>query len=129
MSKKPLQVGQRVWLETRSILTGSDRMAREYEVIRTNKSSAYLALVVQLELAQNEGCEFKGVTYRVIQKTHEVKSPFGAFYTEILWLTKKDFETDVKMREDLKRLKEKAHKLVDKMTAAQLMKLVGESND
>lgn len=128
MSKTPLQIGQRVWLETCSILSGKDRMAREYEVVKVNKSSAYVALVVQLEKALSEGKEFKGVTYRVDQKTHKVNSPFAG-YTEILWPTKNAFETDVKMRENLVRLRGKAHRLVDRMSATQLMKLVGEAHE
>ncbi|MGE7114748.1 hypothetical protein [Lysinibacillus sp. NPDC047702] len=128
MSKTPLQIGQRVWLETCSILSSKDRMAREYEVVKVNKSSTYVALVVQLEKVLSEGKEFDGVTYRVDQKTHEVKSPFIG-YTEILWPTKNAFETDVKMREDLERLRDKAHRLVDRMSAAQLMKLVGEAHE
>lgn len=108
-----LKTGETVWIESRrySFLDGStSRQIREAKVVKANKSSAYVVEKSDLE-------KEKPFEYRVDQKTFRIKNTGIFGYQNILWLSKEDFERDVKYENELKINKEK------------LLKKVNESND
>ncbi|MET3505493.1 hypothetical protein [Halalkalibacter oceani] len=117
MSKKvPLQVGQKVWLETVSKFWGDidhEQKLEEMIVLEANKTSAYIWYY-----------EKSKVRYKVDQKTHQVQYgiPDGCSYR--LWLSKEEYEKNVSYKKEMKEMLEQAHKKVNQMSLEELRILV-----
>jgi len=114
-NKTPLQVGQKVWLET-THRHGCDVRYEdepcEMIVLEANKTSAYIC--------HNEQSK---VRYKVEQKTHQVKYsiPDGRSYR--LWLSKEDYHQNVIYEKETKELRQKLHNTIDVMSLSQLKSL------
>lgn len=123
-SKKPkLEVGQRVWLELRSYRMwrggGYDRRIFEVEVVRANKTSAYVVDVEDLDAE-------KVYERKISQKT--LTGDGGIFGTTYhIWFNKKDYEASVQRKIDTANARKEAHDLVDKMSLERLQKLIQEA--
>lgn len=129
MSKKnPLEAGQHIWIETRTMFfrnKNGDREIDEFEVVEANKSSAYAVPVVDLAKYKKDIKEHSYLRRRIEQRTHNVKgSGFGDSY--VLWLTKESFEANVKYNNELVVARKKAHELVDRMTLGGLENLINK---
>lgn len=113
---QPLEVRQRVWLEIRSYRLwrggGYDRSIFEVEVVRANRSSAY---VVEVEDLNAE----KAYERKISQKTLTGEAiGFGSTYH--VWFSKESFEASVQRGIDTAKARKEAHELVDKMNLTQL---------
>ncbi|AGY48298.1 hypothetical protein Slash_9 [Bacillus phage Slash] len=87
MSKfKPLEVGDRVFIETRGYYDTGRPTLWEYEVIETNKSSAYVSRIVNGKPKNTD----KNLCKRVQQKDGKVIQIFAG-YSERLWLSEEAF--------------------------------------
>lgn len=123
-SKKPkLEVGQRVWLELRSYRMwrggGYDRRIFEVEVVRANKTSAYVVDVEDLDAE-------KLYERKISQKT--LTGDGGIFGTSYhIWFNEKGFEASVQRESDTAYARKEAHDLVDKMSLERLQKLIQEA--
>ncbi|MCT6815332.1 MAG: hypothetical protein M3043_02880 [Lysinibacillus fusiformis] len=123
-SMKPkLEVGQRVWLELRSYRMwrggGYDRRIFEVEVVRANKTSAYVVDVEDLDAE-------KVYERKISQKT--LTGDGGIFGTSYhIWFNEKDFEASVQREIDTANARKEAHDLVDKMSLERLQKLIREA--
>lgn len=124
ISKKPkLEVGQRVWLELRSYRMwrggGYDRRIFEVEVVRANKSSAYVVDVEDLDTD-------KVYERKISQKT--LTGDGGIFGTSYhIWFSEKAFEASVQREIDTANARKEAHELVDKMSLERLKQLIQEA--
>lgn len=124
--KNPLEVGQKVWLETLSMFLrseGENRIISEYQIVEANSSSAY---AVPLDVLDEYNRNIKRHSYfrrRITQRNHKVKSDgFGGSY--ILWLSEESFENNVKYNKDLVVARKKAHETVGELTLAGLENLI-----
>lgn len=118
---QPLEVGQRVWLEIRSYRlwrgSGYYRSVFEVEVVRANRSSAY---VVEVEDLNAE----KAYERKISQKTLTGEA-FGFGSTYHVWFSKESFEASVQRGIDTANARKEAHELVDKMNLTQLKQFLG----
>lgn len=112
--KKPLEVGQKVWLESRGMFTRDEPNVSELIVLEANKTSAYIWYEDRKE---------SKTRYKVEQRTHRVEYaiPNGCFYR--LWLSREDYETNRANEIKTKELRQKLHNTVDAMSLSQLKKL------
>lgn len=123
-TKKPkLEVGQRVWLENRSYRIwrggGYDRSIFEVEVVKANRSSAY---VVDVEDLNTE----KVYERKISQKTLSGDG-FGFGTSYHIWFSKEEFEASVQREIDTANARKEAHELVDKMSLERLNQLIQEA--
>lgn len=131
MTKKKLEVGERVWVETLSYaFTGIDldqRCAEEYEVVESNGTSAY---VVRLDLldrynenTKNTGRVSKYLRLRVNQRTFGVDGGLtGSSYR--LWKTKKEFCDAMKYAKEKRDVKREVIELVNDLALKDLKKII-----
>ncbi|MGY3186476.1 beta barrel domain-containing protein [Lysinibacillus sp. TE18511] len=120
--KLKLEIGQRVWLEIRFYRMwrggGYDRRISEVEVVRANKTSAY---VVDIEDLDAE----KVYERKIAQKT--LSGDGGTFGTTYhVWFSKEDFEASVQRKIDTANARNEAHELIDKMSLERLQKFIQE---
>lgn len=116
--KQPLEVGQRLWVETvAQFYRDRERTIREYEVVRTNTSSAYIAAIEDLDKPEP-------YTIRVEQRTHKIVNRFSAGYSYTIWHSRQQFEDHVKLCQEIKDLREAAHEKVDKLRFSELREFV-----
>lgn len=122
--REPLVVGQRIWLE---LLGGwgieRERKVTEYEVVETNSSSAYAVRVNKLEEFREKGTDYPYSRTRIIQRTHAVANSILG-YSEKLWLTEADFESNVQYNKEVKELRFRVTNLVSKMSVEELRKVL-----
>lgn len=125
--KKLLQVGQHVWIETADMFRANEpRTVIAHEVVRANKSSAYISPLDEVRSARKDDRYIKYLL-RVSQKTHEVH--FGIMgFDKKLWLTKEDFQRNVQLSAEYKALHDQAFELVKKMNLQQLRAFVEDTN-
>lgn len=117
-SKEPLEIGQRVWIETRPIFIIGEPTLTEYEVVKANNSSAYIVSVKDLERGTSN------YSIRVDQRSKRIMSRILLGYEYTLWANKEAYlEHESKMAE-MKELVEKAHEKIEKMTFHQLKEFV-----
>lgn len=108
IKKVPLQIGQKIWLETTS-RHGCDVRYEdepcEMIVLEANKTSAYIWYNEQSK-----------VRFKVDQKTHQVKYaiPDGRSYR--LWISKEGFLKNVAYEKEMKDLLKQAHSKVNSMS-------------
>jgi len=122
-TKNPkLEVGQRVWLEYRSYRIwrggGYDRSISEVEVIRANRSSAY---VVNVEDLNTENVYERKISQKTLSG-----DGFGFGNSYHIWFSKEDFEASVQREIDTANARKEAHELVDKMSFERLQKFIQE---
>lgn len=123
MAKKPLEVGQRVWIETMSMFfIDKEREVYEYEVVKANKTSAYVVYIGYLEKYKNDNKKHKNLKRRVVQRTHEV---IGNGFREQygFWLTKEEFEENVKHENEFNTAKVEVMEIVDNLTLVELQEI------
>ncbi|WGT40118.1 hypothetical protein QH639_04875 [Lysinibacillus sp. 1 U-2021] len=122
-SKKPkLEVGQRVWLELRSYRMwrggGYDRRIFEVEVVRANKTSAYL---VDVEVLGAKKVYERKVSQNTLTGDGGI---FGTSYH--VWFSEKAFDASVQRESDTANARKEAHEIVNKMSLERLQKFIQE---
>ncbi len=119
---QPFQVGDRVWIETVSLYrSGGKRSAYEYEIVESNKSSAYAVDVDNLH-------KENPVRKRIVQRTREIKSNFSFGYDYILWESKEAFEKNVERQEQARIMRAQAIEKVKKMKFDELKSFLNEKD-
>ncbi len=123
MSKhKPLQVGDRIWIESVGLFRSRDeRSAYEYEIVEANKSSAY---AVGVEYLHKENPTRK----RIVQRTREIKSNFSFGYDYRFWETKEAFEQNVERQKQARIMRAQAIEKVNKMKFDELKSFLNEKD-
>lgn len=119
MAKK-LVNGQKVYLETVVSMYRpvEERKVREFQVVRSNGSSAYIVLT---EETKRGG---KPVEWRVDQRTRKVKDKVSLGNTYKLWETEEDFLTDVEYKKEYSQLYKQAKEKLDEMTLEEIREFI-----
>lgn len=119
-----LELGQRIWLEIRSYFHGNfygdnegeENIIFEYEVIKINKSSAYITEVCNLE-------KEKRTELRVQLSNLKVISIYNTGISYTLWTDLEEFKTDKKRKKDTAELKKLLHDRINHMDLEELSEL------
>lgn len=119
-----LELGQRIWLEIRSYFHGNfygdnegeENIIFEYEVIKINKSSAYITEVCNLE-------KEKRTELRVQLSNLKVISIYNTGSSYTLWTDLEEFKTDKKRKKDTAELKKLLHDRINHMDLEELSEL------
>lgn len=118
----PLKVGQRVWIEMIPMFFKRESTLNEYEVVRVNKSSAY---VVRVEDVSKES----PLERRINQSNGKVYSGYSAGYDYRLWHSKEIFELAKEMLEEKLKLRQEAIAKVNQMTLNELREFLNDEGD
>ena len=113
---KPLEDGQKLWLQGISRYIEREDSLREVEVVKTNKTSAYIAYV--------ERDKKSDLTYRVNQKTREVYAPYSVGYGYVLWESKEQYEYYKSQQKKKAEYRKIAMEKVKNMTLNELEKFI-----
>jgi len=120
----PLEVGQRLWLECFPTFTTRDPFLMEVEVVRVNKSSAYVVYVQDLEKEKESPLE-----RRVDQRTRHVYNPYSAGYGYRVWESQKEYYAAIKRSQEKKELRDEAIKKVQTMTLNELRQFLNKTEE
>lgn len=116
---QPLEVGQRVWIETVwYFYSNRERSVSEYEIVEANRNSAY---AVRLDNLDKE----KPYRERIDQRIREIKSSGSFGVNDIYWESKEAFEADFKRVKDTAIARQNALEKVKKMSLEQLQEFLG----
>lgn len=115
----PLEVGQRVWIESTPMFYQGERSLSEYEIVEVNKSSAYAIHVKDLG---------KEAPYRrrIDLKTRKIKETVSIGYAYVFWETKEAFEDDIKQKQEYASMMAEAIEKVKNMSFDELKHFLGK---
>jgi hypothetical protein len=121
---KPLEVGDRVFIESRSFYDTGKQKIREYITVEANKSSAYITPIVGNRPYRTE----KQLCTRVQQKDGKVISTFAG-YRDTLWRSVEEFNNYYKRVELRKQYIKQATDKLQKMSNKDLEVFLEVHND
>lgn len=122
MKKEKLEVGQKIWIESRryNFSDGWSRQVKEAEIVEANRSSAYAVAVEDLD-------KEKPYRHRIDQKTGKIVDSgilFGHYY--VLWKSKDAYEKDVQYETDLHKFRYKVIEQVKECKSLDMLKEIFE---
>ena len=116
MSKPALKIGERIWIESKSMFY-TERTLTEYEVVETNKSSAYVAHINDLD-------KENPYRIRIEQRARKVVDRGSFGYSYRVWGSKEAFELNVQHQAEFTLMKQQAKEKVEKMSFEQLKSFI-----
>lgn len=124
MAKVLLVEGDIVWISVRYFKWGSGSDSKptleKYQVVRSNKTSAYVIRVEEL----NDEIKRE---LRVDQRTRKVKSGTGASICEYLyWESEKSFYQNLERKEQTAKAREKALSIINELSLEELNEFIGQ---